>query len=418
MKIKLLLTAIVLCCTFLNTLPLLAEEMPVPVTLATVKATQIDKLVHLTGSVLARRTAHLSAEIAGKVEKLWVDEGDQVKQEDLLLHIKAKPKQLELKQAQAQQQYRQALLNELQAGTRPEEIAAQKADVAHAEHSVALAKTNATRIAKLWRSKSISQEEYDSAQAELQRAQALLTREQMEYQLARKGARSEVVAAALAQLEDAQAQVEQLTDQIARHDIRAPFKGVISQKLTEIGNWVNPGDEVLTLTEVDALRVEFALPQKYYHQVIEGTPVDIQFDAMPEQKFTAPVQQKIPVGSQTARTFPVRVEINNADQQKASGMSARITLYLKENTAKVLLVPVDAVMLTVEGTQSVWLAKKSGDDWIASEVRIHTGRTHLDHVEVTEGAIQAGDHVIIRGNETLRPAQKVMPISKRVEKKP
>jgi len=393
------------------TLVLFTLQLQAEVALVTVSTAQYQEIyedVELTGSVQARRLSRLSAEVDAKVEQLFVDAGDQVKKNQLLLKLRATPKQLELKQAKAQLHYQQSRLAELQSGSRPEEIAAQKADVESAKHALTLAQANEKRIAQLRQSQSIAQGEYDIAKTELNRAQANLAREQQEYELAVKGSRAEAIEAALAQVDSAQARVEQLEDQIARHEIRAPFAGVIGEKSTEVGSWVNTGEVVFTLVEIERLRVIFALPQVYYSRVTAATPVMIRFDALPQQTFTEVVEQKIPLGSSQARTFPVRVQFLNTEQNIAPGMSARVTLHLqRQGRAQALLVPRDAIVLNPSGQDVVWRVEPEEEHWIASSVKVETGQDYQHQVEIIQGALKVGDRVVVRGNETLTPGQKV-----------
>lgn len=397
--------------SLLVTLSLFTLQLQAEVALVTVSTAQYQEIyeeVELTGSVQARRRSRLSAEVDAKVEQLFVDAGDKVEKGQLLLKLRATPKQLELKQAKAQLHYQQSRLAELQSGTRPEEIAAQKADVERAKHALTLAQANEKRIAQLKQSQSIAQGEYDSAKTELNRAQAHLAREQQEYELAVKGPRAEAIEAALAQVDSAQARVEQLEDQIARHEIRAPFAGVIGEKSTEVGSWVNTGEVVFTLVEIEILRVVFALPQVYYSRVSAATPVMIRFDASPQQTFTEVVEQKIPLGSSQARTFPVRVQFFNTEQNIAPGMSARVTLRLqRQGPAQALLVPRDAIVLNPSGQDVVWKVEPEEEHWIASSVKVDTGQDYQHQVEIIQGALKGGDRVVVRGNETLTPGQNV-----------
>lgn len=308
----------------------------------------------LPGTVLARRSALLSVEVAGVVSQLAVDDGDTVRAGDLLLRLRDRPQALALRAA--------------------------RADAQRARAAVDLAAVQERRQTQLLAQKMTPQDSFDQAQAQ------------------RRQAHADAAAA--------NARVALLEDELARHALKAPFDGVISRKHTELGAWVRPGDGVLELVETAALRVEFALPQIHYATVRPGTPVELRFDAVPGEPIMAGVSRLIRVGHEAARSFRVRVELPNPQQIYAPGMSVDVTLpTTTADTAPIATVPVDALVRSADGSAVVWVVQGEGDALQAAPVPVRPGRALGDRVELLGSELPPGTRVVVQGNERLRPGQ-------------
>ncbi|MGK2942798.1 MAG: efflux RND transporter periplasmic adaptor subunit [Immundisolibacter sp.] len=326
----------------------------VPVSVAEIEQTQSGVRLVLPGTVLARRSATLSVEMAGLVAELAVDEGDTVQAGDLLLRLRDRPQALALQAARAEA--RRAL------------AAAELADVQE------------RRQTQLVSQKMTPQDNYDQARAQRRQAQA--------------------------EHAAANARVALLEDELARHALKAPFDGVISRKHTELGSWVQPTDGVLDLVETAALRVEFALPQVHYAEVRPGTPVELRFDAVPGDPIAASVSRLIPVGHEAARSFRVRVELPNPDQRYAPGMSVDVTVATANDAAvPIATVPADALVRRADGGAVLWTVQGQGNSLSATPVPVQPGRAFGDRIELRGTDLPIGTRVVVHGNERLRPGQ-------------
>jgi len=322
-----------------------------PVTAVMVKSATLASQVKLTGSVEARRHSVLSAELPGLVSKLLVDDGDQVAVGDPLLKLRDQPAQLT--------------------------VAFQRAGQQRADAGVKLARLKEKRQGELLKSQAAAQGSYDIAEAELARA--------------------------LADRAAARASVALAEDELQRHLVKAPFAGVISRKQTEIGSWVRPGDPLLMLDETAVLRIIAPLPQAYFSHVQPGTPVAMEFAALPGQKITASVTRIVGSVNSASRTIPVLIDLPNPDNQLAPGMSADIYVTLAGSDQPVLQVAVDALVRLADGTTLLWKITGEGDQLQVSPAPVTTGRESGGLVEITGGPVAAGDRIVEQGNERMRP---------------
>jgi multidrug efflux pump subunit AcrA (membrane-fusion protein) len=376
---------------------------PAPVTTAVAEGGAFSKLVNVTGTVEAMASTILSSEVDGYLAELLVDEGDTVTKGQVLAQIRALPYRFALEQAEALLRADQERLRELQKGTRAEDIAMAKANLAKAEVAAEIANKNYTRSRSLLEKKIISDEEFDEAHERWEEAQAVLDVEKAAYERALAGAREEEIGAAEARAAASQAQAAVAKDRLERTTIRAPFDGVITAKHTEVGSWLAVGNGVFDLDTTSRVRVRVDIPETYYGQIVIGSEMSITFDSVPDQTFVGKVTKKIPRASGRSRAFPIKVELDNSDGHLASGMLARVMLETPHTGESSVIVPRDA--LVPRGPNHILVRVQDQDGQpIAEILPVKPGRYFGEAVEVF-GDLRAGDRVVVRGNERLRPGQ-------------
>lgn len=335
--------------------PSLAENsMPVSV-VRSVRAT-IAEEVNLTGNLQARRVSRLSAEVEGIVEVLAVDDGDRISKHAVVLKLD----------------------NEL--ATIAQARAAAEVDGANARH--AETKRRYAELTELAKQQHVPKTAVESAHAD--------------------------IAIAYADHERAQADYRRAQALLKRHTVHAPFDGVVSRKLVEVGQWVETSSPLIELVETGFLRLEAPVPQFYFSRVKPGTRVVIKFDSMPDQVFEAEITTTIPISDSAARTFPVRIDLANKQGLLAPGMSARVVLQIENETnGTSLIVPQDAVVRRPDGSETIWTIEVEDGVTTAAPRQVRTGRVYHNNVEVLSGNLEPGTQVVVRGNEILRPGQPV-----------
>jgi len=330
------------------------DSMPVSV-VRTVRATIAEEIT-LTGNLRARRVSRLSPEVEGIIERVPVDDGDQIAQGQIVV----------------------TLNNELASIAKSRTAA----EVEEAQARLGEARRRYTELTELAKQQHVPKTNVESAQAEINIAHA-----------------------GLAQARAADRRTQALLD---RHTVRAPFDGLVKEKLVEIGQWVETNSALVELVETRFLRLEAPVPQFYFGRVKPGTRVMIRFDSLPEQVFEAAITTTIPVSDSAARTFPVRIDLANEQGLLAPGMSARVILQIEDDTNRTaLIVPQDAVVRRPDGTATVWTIKIEDGITKAEPREIQTGRIYRNNIEVLSGDLEPGAQVVVRGNEILRPGQAV-----------
>ncbi len=329
-----------------------AESAAAPVAVIVPKQIVITEELTLTGTITAERRARLSPRVDGLVKRLRVDAGDRVKAGQALIELDADLARHALQAAEA-------------------ELAQAQARLAEAERLV-------TEARRLVGERHLPQTELERRESELQLARA-----------ARQAA---------------QAAREQQAELVSRHVLPAPFAGVVANRYTDVGEWVTRGTEVIDLVATDRLRLDVQAPQEYFAQIAEDSPVKIRAHARTDRTLTGRISALVPIGSQDARTFLVRILIEDPKHRLLPGASATAEIDLHGSTPA-FAVPRDALLRYPDGTHSLYVVVEEGGQLVVRERRVRIGRG-AQQVEVLEG-LNAGERVVIRGNETLRDGQPV-----------
>jgi len=204
------------------------------------------------------------------------------------------------------------------------------------------------------------------------------------------------------------AETEMQQTRVRRSTLRAPFAGVIGFKMTEEGEWLAAGSPAFNLAQLDPLRVQARVPERYYGEVRAGTPVSLTFDALPGETVQAAVDSVVAVSDLETRSFIARTDIPNKGGRLAPGMSARLEFQVGgEASAPVLQVPADALVRRYDGSIVVWVVREGS----AVPLAVTAGRRSGRHVEVNVADAGQGlrddDVVVTLGNESLREGQAV-----------
>jgi membrane fusion protein, multidrug efflux system len=333
------------------TTPAWGQEPP-GVQLAAVETTEIVEEVRLTGTVNALRSSRLSTAVAGLVNKVAVDTGGKVSQGDLLVGLDDEQAAFELAGARAETDEARARLEE----------ARRRLDEARSLGRGNIAATE------------VSTRETDVAAAE----------------------------AAVARLEAAEERRQVL---LRRHRVEAPFAGVVSDRSSELGEWVTPGDTLLTLVDTDHLRLDFQVPQEAYRRIGEGSELLIDGVGPEGDTVTAEIDALVPVGESQSRTFLLRA-IAPDGFAALPGMAVDAVLRVSVGDTG-LTVSRDAINRYPDGRVTVWIAEPiDGGLYAVREKRVTTGIGFRDRVVITEG-LEGHEQVVVRGNESLDDGMQV-----------
>ncbi|MFQ5671160.1 MAG: efflux RND transporter periplasmic adaptor subunit [Acidobacteriota bacterium] len=321
---------------------------PAVVVTAPVVSGPVTETITLVGTTHPVVDSLIASEIQGRVLERRVENGDTVEKNAPLLLLDSSRLQRSLAQAEAEQT----------------EIKARLAQARRQER----------RARDLYDKKVLPLYARDEAEAERQ---------------AQEGREAQVAA-----------RIASIKDDLARSTIRAPFHGVVTELHTEVGQWIQRSDPVVRLADFDTIEITLDVPERYFPHVVKGERVPIRFDALPAVRLDGTVFSLVPRARSAARTFPVQVRTRNTGHRIGSGMLARVVLTLSRGE-DVLQVPLDAIVRQQQG-DVVYLVH--GDT--VRLVPVRTGRANGNQVEVA-GQLEAGDVVVVRGNERLTPGQKV-----------
>jgi multidrug efflux system membrane fusion protein len=204
----------------------------------------------------------------------------------------------------------------------------------------------------------------------------------------------------------ASADARQVDALIAQKLVRAPFAGEIGIRQVNLGQYLNAGDTIATLTDLDTLYANFTLPQKYLGQLRTGQAVRVSTDAFPRHTFAGQVTAIEPLVGDLTRNVTIQATLNNAGHLLRPGMYAQIALELPPQP-NVLTVPDTAVQTSQDGETVVVVERpdRHGVGTIRIQ-RVHTGASRGGRTAIVDG-LHAGDVVVTSGQGRFGPGAKV-----------
>ncbi len=210
--------------------------------------------------------------------------------------------------------------------------------------------------------------------------------------------------------DQAAASVQQLDAQIAQKQIRAPFDGELGLRRVNLGQHLNPGDAIATLTDLSQIYVEFALPQQDLNRFGPGAVVSVTTDAWPGRSFAGKVDAVEPQIDTNTRNVTVQALLPNPDQALRPGMYVNVALKLPPEHGA-LLVPVTAIQTSASGENVIVVKGVSPEgSGTADIVPVVTGRRIEDRVVVANG-LRAGDTIVTEGQLRVQPGAAVTSVS-------
>lgn len=317
-----------------------------------VRKQKISEKLYFTGLIEPWEKINITPDIGGKIARIYVEEGDNVKKGQLLAELDTRAIRLQLEQAEAA--------------------------LAVAEANYKDAKRNMERMERLRQEKAVSDQQYEKIKLAFEAAEA--------------------------QLHQAKAALN-----LARHSLnvslmKAPFSGVIASKNAEVGDVINPmmsgfspSSGVLTLMSFSRVKIEMDVSHKDIVRIKKGQTAFLRAAAFPETVFKGSVALVSMTADPLTRKFKVEVRVDNPDLILRPNTFGEITLEISTNE-DALIIPQVAVL----ENQYVFLARENK----AEKMEVTLGLQNAELVEVVKG-VKEGDLVIVEGNYGLEDGAEI-----------
>lgn len=321
--------------------------MPPPeiVTTAIAKNDSWESLLTAVGSLEAVQGVVVTAELTGKVVHIAFEPGTRVKAGDLLVQ---------------------------------QDTSVESAQLRAAEAALTLAKINFERTKKLVANKTVSQSDFDNADA---------------------------------QLKEAVAQADNIRAVIGKKTIRAPFAGRLGIRQVNLGQTLNEGDEIVSLQSLDPVYVNFLLPQQRLAQVYPGLAIRLTTDAFPGQVISGKTTTINPQVDAATRNIRIQATVENPAELLRPGMYVNVSVVLPDRI-EVVTIPATSVLYAPYG-DSVFVVEKQKNDsnkssgLVLNQKFVRLGETRGDYVSIISGLTQ-GETVVSTGVFKLRNGQAVV----------
>ena len=250
-------------------------------------------------------------------------------------------------------------------------------------------------------------------EAELEQARAALALSERNYKRANdlktSGAGTgRALDEAVASLHNDQAAVTLAEARLAKTQIAAPFNGVLGLRRMSVGAYVNPGDMIVNLEQIDPLKVDFRIPENSLAAAKVGQPLYVTVDALPGQTFEGSVYAVDPQIDETARNILLRATLPNPNGKLRPGLFVRVSLIV-ERHEKAILVP-ERSLVPMADDQFVFRVVEGK----AVMTKVVLGERVGNEVEIVEG-LSAGDTVVTDGVLKIRDGSTVTVLSAAAE---
>ncbi len=202
-----------------------------------------------------------------------------------------------------------------------------------------------------------------------------------------------------ANLEVAQAKLALAQATAARLKIMAPFDGTVGIRSINLGDYLKDGADVVNLEDMDAIYVDYRLPERFQSQVKVGQRAQIDIDALPGRKFAALVLAIDPLIDANGRSVGVRACIDNRRMQLRPGMFARVATVFAQKE-KALVIPEEAIV-PQGGRQFVIRLVDGPEGKVTQRVEVKVGSRSPGKVEIVDG-LAAGETVVVAGQQRLQ----------------
>jgi membrane fusion protein (multidrug efflux system) len=254
-----------------------------------------------------------------------------------------------------------------------------------------------------------------SEEAQLRSAEADLELAQSNLQRARDLANRKVISkseldAAESAFSQKKATVDNMRSMVGKKEVRAPFDGQLGIRQVNVGQMINAGQQVVALTSLDPVYVDFALPQQELSKLSNGSEVHVHTDAVGGREFTGKLTAINSMVDAVTRNVSLQATLQNPDHVLRPGMFAKVDVVLPEKH-KTLVVPGSAISYAPFG-DSVFVIEKKKDEKTGKESQtirqqfVRIGESRGDFVAVTEG-LKAGETIVSTGVFKLRNGMNV-----------
>ena len=398
---------------------LLAPSAP-EVEVARATAESVDSpgsvVLSATGYIVAHHKINVNSKVTGRVKWIGVEKGDKVKEGQVLVRLEDDEFQAQYQQAHGAAESARAYLEELQHGSRPQEILESQHNLDEGRATLVNDKLTLDRTRDLTAAGVVSKQALDDATAKFEADQQRVNSLEKAAQLVKIGPRAEEIARAQGALIQAEGQEAYAKSQLDATVIRAPVTGTILERTAEKGELVTsqfasgaeggPQGEVVALADLNDLQVELDIAQDDFAKLGPKQKGIVTVDAFPDRKYDGVIAEISPEANRQKATVQVKVQILHPDDYLRPEMNATVK-FLANDAPKAgspqpsgVFVPSNAVR-DHDGKKVVFIAFK--DKALMREVHITAQRSGGVLVEGLNG----GEDVITSAPPNLQDGDKI-----------
>jgi RND family efflux transporter MFP subunit len=353
----------------------------VSVQIVKIQRISIQRTVDLAGSLISPNQAKVSSEVAGVVQQLLVELGQEVEAGQVI--AKLDPRELDLALQRAQSQFKQTEAQLGMDGVRlkepppDEQISSIRLAIANRED----AQAQLRRAQKLRSQNLLSQADLDTVETKVKVTQA-------NYQAA-----IENVQSLKATLQDRRQAVELAQKKLNDTEIRSSVAGQVGERFVQKGEYIRENTAIVSIVQMNPLKVKTAIQERYASIVRPGLTVEFSVESFPGEKFKGTIAFVSPSVDQTIRAFPVEVLVDNSHRKLKPGFFAKGVIFTRRDEN--VMAVADNAVSSLAGVSNVYVIENGKVRQQIVSLGAHVG----DSYELLSGL--KGDEVLAASNLTL-----------------
>ncbi len=362
--------------------------------------------VEYTGTSAPMREVAVRTRIDGRLLDLAVNIGDAVQAGQVIAQLDDTTPATALLQSEAEVSARQAEVAQAYANIR-----VATARVSEAQLQLQQAEAELRRLQLLAKEGAVPAKSAEDAQIAVRSAEQSLRALQAQVSAQRQAAQS-----AEERVRSQQALVSQAQERFSYTTITAPIAGLVLERVTEPGNLLFAGNEIIKLGDLSQIKVMVMVSELEISQVRPNSSVQVQFDAMPNRPFVGRVSRISPSADPVSRQIPVEIAIDNPERLIGSGQLARVR-FAGAQQGQVISVPASALADGQRrrnreakdkqaGTASLFVVVKQGDNTIVRSRTVKIGDRRDGKVVILSG-LEAGERYVARSGGRLKDGDQV-----------
>ncbi|MGA8489340.1 MAG: efflux RND transporter periplasmic adaptor subunit [Terriglobales bacterium] len=368
-----------------------------------------------SGYIVAHHKINLNSKVTGRVKWIGVEKGDKVKEGQVLVRLEDEEFRAQYEEAKGAADNARAYLEELEHGSRPEEIQQAQHNLDEAKATLADDQITLSRTQDLWAQGVVSKQALDDATAKFGADQQRANSLDKAFQLAKLGPRKEEIERARGALEQAQGQADYAKSLLDATVIRAPVTGTILERAAEKGELVTSGFAstaeggpqglVVALADLNDLQVELDIAQDDFARLHPKQKGVVTVDAYPDRHWDGQIAEISPEANRAKATVQVKVQILNPDAYLRPDMNATVKFLADDSKhastqPQGVFVP-NAAIHDRDGKKFVFLAFDGKA--LLREVKIQAQRSSGVLVQGLNG----GEDVITSAPQELKDGEKI-----------
>ena len=364
--------------------PPVAADQPVAVRLRAPNRIQQPVSVAASGAVEANVTAQGAFQIAGRVARVYVEEGQAVAKGQVLAELDATDYRNGYDAAKAQADAAQAVDRKAQEGPRSQEL-----EQARIDYERWLDEYN--RMKFLYDHKSLPANDFKKIEAGYQAAQ-------QRYDMARQGTRVQDKEAANGQFRAAAAQAHEAQKRLADTQLRAPIAGFIGMRRIDVGDTVGAGIPVISVLDLNPVKVRVAIPEAEIGKVHEGARAMVTIPSLDGRQLEGKVETVGVAADPASRTYAVKIAVPNPARLLRAGMVSQAKVF-GSSMVNATTVPGNAILHDPQGVAQVYVYSPSQRRVYAR--RVEVGELIGSEVEIRSG-LTGDEQVVVAGQQNVR----------------